>query len=232
MTESSEEEVLYVGSSLKPIITKSSEEKIFDVGSSLDYTSYLRIHDDLLSCNNIKSSSLYSEKKFAIWELAFICDHGCTYESNSTKDTNTKKTQCHFLVNVSCPKINNSENSVIVNKIVDEHNHLLNPKKIKFEDNKKFTDVMLENVRFMTIYCKFGATSQRKFLEEKYPTQLIYSKDLYAAIQKFRPNSKTLNNNAVQISNWLDQKKDTDSRWIVARDWDDDNTLTRLLWMN
>ncbi|CAG8780196.1 17330_t:CDS:1, partial [Racocetra fulgida] len=89
-------------------------------------------------------------------------------------------------------------NSVIVNKIVNEHNHLLNPRRIEFEDNKKFNDEMLEDVRFMTLFCKFGATSQRKFLEGKYSTQPIYSNDLYAAIQKFRPNSKSLLNDAVQ----------------------------------
>ncbi|GBB96795.1 hypothetical protein RclHR1_28360003 [Rhizophagus clarus] len=33
------------------------------------------------------------------------------------------------------------------------------------------------------------------------------------------------------MSDWLDQQKEKDSRWIVAREWDDDNALTHLLWM-
>ncbi|CAG8543602.1 6877_t:CDS:2, partial [Scutellospora calospora] len=158
----------------------------------------------------------------------FICDHGHVYKSNSMKDTNTKKIQYPFLINTSCSKINNSEFFIVINKIVESHNHSLNPKKIEFEDNKRFTEEMLEDIKFITMFCKFGATSQHKFLEGKYPTQPIYSKDLYAAIQKFRPNSKTLSNDAAQISNWLDQKKNEDSRWFVAHDWDDNNTLTHL----
>ncbi|CAG8815842.1 24143_t:CDS:2, partial [Gigaspora rosea] len=119
-----------------------------------------------------------------LYELSHV------YKSNSMKDTNTKETQCPFLVNTSCPKINDSENSIIINKIIENHNYLLNPKRIKFEDMKKFSDTMLEDP--------------------------IYSNDLYTAIQKFCPNSKTLSNDAAQIiSNWLDQKKNTDSYWVV-----------------
>ncbi|CAG8764316.1 23057_t:CDS:2, partial [Gigaspora margarita] len=161
----------------------------------------------------------------------FLCEHSRLYDSNSNKDTKTKKTQCPFLVNTSCPKVNNSENSIVVNKIVYEHNHPLNRELIVFEDAKKFTDSMLEDVKFMTMYCKFGATVQKKFLKGKYPIHPIYSKDLYRVIQQFRPTAKSLSNDAAQISNWLDQQKKKDPCWIIARGWDDDNTLTHLLWM-
>src|ERR1043166_3587699 len=33
------------------------------------------------------------------------------------------------------------------------------------------------------------------------------------------------------ISNWLDQQKEIDPRWLVFRGWDEDNTLTHLSWM-
>ena len=33
------------------------------------------------------------------------------------------------------------------------------------------------------------------------------------------------------MSDWLDKQKERDSRWVVARGWDDDNTLTHLIWM-
>ncbi|CAG8626024.1 10229_t:CDS:2, partial [Scutellospora calospora] len=88
---------------------------------------YLQIYDDLLSCNNIEPSSLYSGKKFATWEL------------------------CESFLN----------------------------EWVKFQGFRIIKDhVQRDN--------------------GKYPTQLIYSKDLYAAIQKFRPNSKTLSNDAAK----------------------------------
>jgi len=161
----------------------------------------------------------------------FICDHGRTYKSNSTKDTTTKKLNCPFSINVSCLKNNNPDGLVIINKINDTHNHQLNRQMIEFEETKKFTPEMIEDIKFMTIHCKFGATSQRKFLEGKFPSHPVYSKDLYATIKKFRPNSKSLSNDAAQLLNWLDNQKKIDSRWVVSRDWDDDNTLTLLFWM-
>ncbi|CAG8832972.1 23160_t:CDS:2, partial [Gigaspora margarita] len=59
----------------------------------------------------------------------------------------------------------------------------------------------------------------------------IYSKDLYAAISKFRPTAKSLLNDTAQMSNWLDSQKEKDPRWIVERGWDDDNVFTYLMWM-
>ncbi|CAB5382680.1 unnamed protein product [Rhizophagus irregularis] len=161
----------------------------------------------------------------------YICYYSRVYESNSTKDTSTKKIGCPFLVNVSCPKLKNDENSVFINKINDQHNHPLNTSSIIFEKSQKFTPSMIDDIKFMTTSCKFGITAQRKFLEGKYPSHPIYSKDLYATIQSFRPTSKSLLNNAAIISNWLDEQKENYSCWVVARGWDNDNTLTHLLWM-
>ena len=166
-----------------------------------------------------------------IHRRTFICSHSRTYESHSTKDTATKKLNCPFSINISCPKNKNPEGFVTINKINETHNHPLNRQLIEFEEAKKFTPEMIEDVKFMTIYCKFGATAQRKFLEGKFPSHPIYSKDLYAVIQKFRPSAKSLSNDAAQVSNWLDQEKEKDSRWVVVRGWDDDNTLTYLFWM-
>ncbi|CAG8667944.1 2359_t:CDS:2, partial [Ambispora gerdemannii] len=161
----------------------------------------------------------------------FICVHSRSYDSNSNKDTSSKRTRCPFLVNTSCPKVKNPETLVFINKVVDKHNHALNKAIIEFEESRKFTSEMMENIKFMTVSCKFGTTAQRKFLESKFPSHPIHSKDLYAAINKFRPTQKSLSNDAAQISNWLDQQKELDSRWFVVRGWDDDNALTHLLWM-
>ncbi|CAB4403987.1 unnamed protein product [Rhizophagus irregularis] len=159
--------------------------------------------------NEVTNSDLFSGKIFSSWEE---CDS-------------------FFDVNVSCPKTKNPSSNVVVNKLINEHNHSLSVEMITFEEQKKFTTEMMEDIKFLTSHCKFGATAQRKFLEGKYPSQPIYSKDLYAAIQKFRPTSKSLLNDAALMSNWLDHQKECDSRWVIVRGWDDDNTLTRLLWM-
>ncbi|CAG8755347.1 3061_t:CDS:2 [Cetraspora pellucida] len=140
----------------------------------------------MLSQNEIESSFLFSGKKFGTWDeckfflnkwenrvlhrRTYLYDYGEFYKSNTEKDTVTKKMQCSYLVNASCPKFNNIEHSIFINKIVDTYNHLLNKSRIMFKDKKQFTAEMLANVKFMTKNCKFGATVQRKFLESKYPT--------------------------------------------------------------
>ncbi|CAG8618556.1 21474_t:CDS:2 [Gigaspora rosea] len=48
--------------------------------------------------------------------------------------------------------------------------------------SEKDTNVMIEDMKFMTVCCKFGATAQRKFIEGKYPLQPIYSNNLHAII--------------------------------------------------
>ncbi|PKB93401.1 hypothetical protein RhiirA5_441376 [Rhizophagus irregularis] len=74
----------------------------------------------------------------------------------------------------------------------------------------------------------------RANLRKKLAPKRCYARgiqDLYATIKKFRLTVKSLSNDAAQMSDWLDEQKEQDSRWIIARKWDDDNTLTHLLWM-
>ncbi|CAG8795668.1 3116_t:CDS:2 [Gigaspora margarita] len=161
----------------------------------------------------------------------YICQHGRNYGSTSKKKTSTKKISCPWHVNASCPKVKNPNSTIFINTIVDEHNHQLSVDAIAFECVKRFSEEMLEDIKFLTQHCKMGATAQKKYLEGKYPLQPIFSKDLYRAIQKYRPTAKSLSNDAAQMSNWLDMQKEKDTRWVVARGWDDDNALTHLLWM-
>ncbi|RGB21860.1 hypothetical protein C1646_777101 [Rhizophagus diaphanus] len=51
------------------------------------------------------------------------------------------------------------------------------------------------------------------------------------AIQKFHSTTKSLSNDTAKMLNWLDQQKEIDSRWVVTRERDNDNTLTHLMWM-
>jgi MULE transposase domain len=166
-----------------------------------------------------------------IRKRTYICEHGKKYTSKSNKDISTKKLSCPWHLNASCPKGNNPDSLIYVTTAVDEHNHELNLGAVAFNEEKRFSDEMMEDVQFLTNNCKMGATAQRKYLEAKYPSHPMYSKDLYAAIQNFRPTTKSLSNDAAKMSNWLDEQKEKDSRWVVARGWDDDNTLTHLVWM-
>lgn len=171
------------------------------------------------------------EKEGLVRKRRYICEHGKKYVSNSNKDTSTKKMLCPWRSNATCPKSNNPESVVFISNIVDEHNHELNIDAVVFREDKKLNNKMMEDIQFLTNSCKMGATAQRRYLEAKYPTHPIYSKDLYAAIKKFRPTTNSLSNDAAMMSNWLDEQKEKDSRWVVARGWDDDNTLTHLVWM-
>ncbi|CAG8835564.1 15733_t:CDS:2, partial [Gigaspora margarita] len=119
--------------------------------------------------------------------------------------SNTESVELHNIMN-------NNEHLANVDYFTDEeddientHNHELSIDAITFEQEKKF--------------------------KGKYPSQPIYSKDLYAAISKFRPTAKSLLNNATQMSNWLDSQKKKNPRWIVERGWDDDNVFTYLMWI-
>ncbi|CAB4375865.1 unnamed protein product [Rhizophagus irregularis] len=116
-----------------------------------------------------------------------------------------------FVVNASCPKLKNPEEYVIINKIVEQHNYSLDVSIVEFEDSRKFTDLMIEDIKFMTVSCKFGAIAQRKFLEQKYPIHPLYSRELYNTIQRFRLTKESLLNDAAKLSNWLDNQKEIDS---------------------
>ena len=192
---------------------------------------------DLFISNWAKNKGFNIIKDRVHWEegiirrRVYICEHGRNFESHSKKETSTKKISCPWHVNVSCPKVNNPDSAIVVNKIVDEHNHNLRVDALLFEQNKKFSEKMMEDIQFLTQHCKMGATAQKRFLEGKYPFHPIYSEDLYNAIKKFRPTAKSLSNDAAQVSDWLDQQKEKDPRWVVTRGWDDDNCLTHLLWM-
>ncbi|CAG8502816.1 16316_t:CDS:2 [Cetraspora pellucida] len=107
-------------------------------------------------------------KTFQNWELceAFLCEWAKKQGFRIIKDRvyreeASKKINCPFLVNISCPKNKNPEELVFVNKVVENHNHVLNRELIEFEESKKFTKEMIDDIRFMTVSCKFGATSQR-----------------------------------------------------------------------
>ncbi|CAB4416291.1 unnamed protein product [Rhizophagus irregularis] len=76
-----------------------------------------------------------------------------------------------------------------------------------------------------------GATSQRQYLEAKFPGQLIYNNDLYQAIQYFRPQTRNDSNDAAKLYAKLLESSQNNPLWKVAIKFDDKNTLTHLFWM-
>ena len=81
---------------------------------------------------------------------SYICEHGRSYTSKSMKDTSTKKMSCPWRVNASCPKVNNPDSAVFINKIVNEHNHNLNIEAIAFREEKRFSEKMMNDIQFLT----------------------------------------------------------------------------------
>jgi hypothetical protein len=93
-------------------------------------------------------------------------------------------------VNASCPKVNNSDSAVFINKIVDEHNHVLNTEAIAFREDKRFSEEIMNDIQFL-----------RRYLEGKYSSYTFFSKDIYVIIKRFRSTVRSLSNDAAQISN-------------------------------
>src|SRR2546430_14152226 len=146
-----------------------NEEEDVSLFSGRRFTSWEECEKFLDEWSKIQGFRLIKDRvtrdEDGIRRRTFICCHGRAYESHSTKNTTTKKLNCPFSVNVSRPKANNPNGFVIINKINESHNHSLSRAMIEFEEGKKFTAEMINNVKFMTIHCKFGAIAQRKFLE-------------------------------------------------------------------
>ncbi|CAB4383580.1 unnamed protein product [Rhizophagus irregularis] len=94
-------------------------------------------HDD---CNNIAC-----ENFIIMWAkqqgFQIIKDHVVHLEETLLQ----KKIGCPFVINASCPKLKNLEEYVIINKIVEQHNHPLDVSIVEFEDSRKFTDSMIED---------------------------------------------------------------------------------------
>ncbi|CAG8734206.1 10950_t:CDS:2, partial [Funneliformis caledonium] len=112
------------------------------------------------SPTELESITLYEGKKFFTWEIceSFLDVWAKKQGFRIIKDWMLRENSfdsLSFLVNTSCPKNKNPDTSVFVNKIVDKHNHELNKDRIEFEKSKKFTGEMMDDIKFMTISCKF-----------------------------------------------------------------------------
>ncbi|CAG8814802.1 5551_t:CDS:2, partial [Gigaspora margarita] len=165
----------------------------------VDYTEYTNEAEDTSFITKIfvKHDELINEA-----EDIYLSIYSNEFAINGLKKINfAQKRSC-----ISQGEFNNPKSQTQINKIINNHNHLLSIKQISFEKNKKFSSEMLEDIKFLTSIVNW-AIVQQKFLERKYLVQPIHSKDLYTAMQKFQPTSKLLSNNAALIFSWLNKQK-------------------------
>ncbi|KAF0558826.1 protein far1-related sequence 5-like [Gigaspora margarita] len=116
-------------------------------------------------------------------EIIEEVDANYTKYTNTSEDTSIAK--AIEKVNAEYMEYTNATYNLFVNEI-------------DFEANKKIISEIINDVN----------NSTQRFLEKKYPAQLIYSKDLYIAIKKFQSTTKTLLNNVALMSNWLNSQKE------------------------
>ncbi|CAG8677694.1 6090_t:CDS:2 [Funneliformis caledonium] len=115
--------------------------------------------------------------------------------------------------NVTRPK---KENPIGITSVKLEHNHEMNPLVNEMAPKfRKFTQPMLNDVEF---YVKHETTSARQIyplLHAKFPDHLIFKKDLYNAIQKFKVGQKdTIENDTANLLHYLYDKKQQDPEWF------------------
>ncbi|CAG8559577.1 4530_t:CDS:2, partial [Racocetra fulgida] len=131
--------------------------------STIEAGTFGHINEAILNWED-EHSILYSRKRFVSWDAYenFIIDWAKKQSFRIVKDRVCREEgfihRRTFYVIIT----NNPETAIIVNKVKDEHNHMLSQDIIEFEDGKKFTDQMIEDVRFMTIFAD-------KFMQEIEP---------------------------------------------------------------
>ena len=162
------------------------------------------------------------------------CEYQGSYitKSNSNKQTTTKRIGCTWHINLSEPSSKNPFKYVYITTFHDIHSHDLNPNIIRFGDNKCIPPEIMSEIEFLTVKCRMSATTQRQYLEARFPGQVIYDNDLYQAIQYFRPQNRNDSNDAAKLYTKLLEFSQNNPMWKVAIKFDDNNTLTHLFWMS
>ncbi|CAG8499715.1 10935_t:CDS:2 [Gigaspora rosea] len=116
----------------------------------------------------------------------FVCENSKEHQhkknNNSTnhRKRESKKVGFEWQLNVWFRK---DINSIVVNKLVETHNHTLVPYREEFAPSlRTLSQEVLDKIKFLTQECNLGAKAQRRYISKKYPNQLLYDRDLYNAI--------------------------------------------------
>jgi len=154
-----------------------SESTSLHIGKVLaSWTVYDQFINNWGKSNNfsvIKNKVVKEENN--IRKRTYICKHEKKYTTKSTKNTSIKKMLYPWHVNTSCPKVNNPDSTIFINKIVNEHNHNLNIEVVAFKKDIRFSNEIIDDVQFLTQYCRIEVTAQRRYLEGKYSYHTFFS---------------------------------------------------------
>ncbi|CAB4436243.1 unnamed protein product [Rhizophagus irregularis] len=139
-------------------------------------------------------------------------------KKNKNKPSKTHRTNCNWHINLSRPIKNNSNKTIYVTTLLNEHfGHNLDPFLTRFEMNKAFTKPMLDDIEWMCIHGHLKPLSIKRMLKAKY-NRKIYNQDLYKVIYKYRKNNPQLGNNDVfQLFMYLETLKEKDPHWLKSK---------------
>ncbi|CAG8524721.1 15078_t:CDS:2 [Cetraspora pellucida] len=126
---------------------------------------------------------------------------------------NTEENEKH--INLSHPSKNKPSLHVFVTTFNDTHNHDLSLEAINFEKKKQFSEEIRQEIEFLVKKCCLSATMVWHILKERFPSHSIFTKDLYAEIQRFRPSYDVIKSDASQFYEELLSKQCEDSLWFV-----------------
>ncbi|CAG8624634.1 17401_t:CDS:2, partial [Dentiscutata erythropus] len=87
-------------------------------------------------------------------------------------DKLSKKIGCQWQLNAGFCK---SENAVVINKLVEKHNHLLTPYRKEFAPSlHSFSQEVFDAIKFLTQECNLGVKAQHWYLSKKFSNQPLY----------------------------------------------------------
>ncbi|CAG8493876.1 13444_t:CDS:2, partial [Gigaspora rosea] len=113
-----------------------------------------------------------TEDEKMMQKRTICCQHSGKYRpADPGNPRKSVKLDCPFHINLSRPTKQNPNSYVYVTKLVNQHNHEICPNALQFEKLKAFTEAM-------------------RILTKKYPHHPLFSKDLYAEIQRHRPSAR------------------------------------------
>ena len=152
----------------------------------------------------IRSSQMDGE---VIRRISYEClrsgTHNPQVSSDPTKRRNatSQRTQCPWKINASCPK---SSNIVRINSFDDNHNHILTSYIQEMAPQfRKLTSEMLSDIKKYVIQGRMDAGSIYPIIMHDYPNQVIFKKDLYNAVYKFRLENNPGDSDASQMLQML-----------------------------
>ncbi|CAG8610979.1 9589_t:CDS:2, partial [Cetraspora pellucida] len=148
----------------------------------------------------------------------YKCRHSGKYlpkkklDSTQNRDRESGHIEYEFTMNASYRK---RMNLVFVNKFTKDYNHVLNKEELHLQFSLslcKVPDNIKEEIRFYVQECQLGATVLKRILQNKFPDQEIYNRDLYNMICKYRAGAQ-IKNDALTLYEYLSKVQQENPDW-------------------